>query len=137
MKTRNYLFVLLLLFTSIAGRAQTISAEYPWRLQVDLTYAAGVLSAAPITQFYRQDVTVNGAVVAQPAPAATAAATPAPPASLTVDLVANGAKTVTVSGTTYTYAQAIAIIQAVLAQERAAQIAAYNAANPTAPAFTP
>lgn len=89
------------------------SAEYPWRLQIcDFAYTAGSLTAAPVTVFYRADITQGTTLLAQQ---------PSTPASTTFDLVASGAKTVTVSGTTYTYAQALAIIQAIAAQERAAQ----------------
>lgn len=118
---KRILFALaIVLAAPFAARAQapalTQSAEYAWRLQVDFTVTpSGEVTAAPVTQFYRSDVTLaSGSVVAQP---------DSVPASLSVDLVAQGAKTVTVAGTSYTYAQALAIVQAVLAQERAAQLA--------------
>jgi opacity protein-like surface antigen len=104
---------------SVAAVAQapaiSQSSEYPWRLQVDFAYSGGSITAAPVTQFYRSDVTQGTVIIAQPA---------SNPASLTVDLVANGAKTVTVNGATYTYNQAVQILTAIFAQERAAQLAA-------------
>ncbi|HEY1791565.1 MAG TPA: hypothetical protein VGG34_01490 [Opitutaceae bacterium] len=98
------------------------SPEYPWRLQVDFTYVDGALTAAPITQFYQSDITQGSDVIAQP---------PSVPPSLTVDLVANGSKTVTIGGTTYTYAQVIAMMTAIFAQERAAQLAPTPTPTPT------
>jgi opacity protein-like surface antigen len=107
---------------SVAAVAQapaiSQSSEYPWRLQVDFAYSGGSITAAPVTQFYRSDVTQGTVIIAQPA---------SNPESLTVDLVANGAKTVTVNGTTYTYSQAVQILTAIFAQERAAQLAALAA----------
>ena len=112
---KTILAILAFVALAVAGHAQSItqSAEYPWRLQVDFT---GTITAAPITQFYRSDVTQGSAVIAQPS---------STPSSLVVDLVANGTKTVTVNGHAITYAQVLATLQAIMAQERAAQLASH------------
>lgn len=115
---KTILAILAFVALAVAGHAQSItqSAEYPWRLQVDFTYTTGTITAAPITQFYRSDVTQGSAVIAQPS---------STPSSLVVDLVANGTKTVTVNGHAITYAQVLATLQAIMAQERAAQLASH------------
>jgi hypothetical protein len=116
---KKLLCFLGLLALPVFAQSPTItqSAEYPWRLQCDFTYTSGTISAAPITQFYQTDLTSNGVLLTH----ATST-----PSALTVDLVAKASSTVTVNGTTYTYAQAIQIVTALLAQERVAQLAAQH-----------
>lgn len=122
MKRRTFLASLGLLLAAVllplSAQSPTItqSAEYPWRIQCDFTYVNGTLTSAPIVQFYRSDVASNGTVIAQPS---------STPSSLTVDLVQKASSTVTVNGQTYTYGQAIEIVTALLAQERATQLAAH------------
>lgn len=121
MKILRFVALLALALPALAqSPAITQSAAYPWRLQVDFVTPAGggTITAAPVTQFYRSDVMQGSVVIAQPASAIPA---------LTVDLVAKAASTVTVNGTTYTYAQALQIMTAIFAQERAAQLSAAGA----------
>jgi hypothetical protein len=124
MKIKTILALVLGLVLSAAAQTPPLaqSLEYPWRLQVDFTYSAGALVSAPIVQFYRSDITQGSVLRAQP---------DSTPPSLTVDLVQSGSRTVTVGGTTYTYAQAIGIVTAILAQERAAQLAPTPTPTPT------
>lgn len=125
---KRILIALILSVSALAAvRAQqtaTVGAEYPWRLQVDLTYASGALSAAPVTQFYRSDVTLNGAVIAE-APSAMP--------TLSLDLVAHGADTVsvTINGTptTLTVANLVAGLQAYLAAQRTSELAGSQSAR--------
>ena len=52
---------------------------------------------------------------------------PSQPAQLVVDVIAKVNSTLMVNGVTYTYGQAMAIWSAIVAQERAAQLAAVSA----------
>jgi len=59
------------------------------------------------------------------------------PQTLSVDLVAQAASTVVYEGTTYTYGQALGIMNAIFAQERAAELAnAAKASSVSAPQTT-
>ena len=112
------LFLLALLALPLASKAQLVqSAEYPWRVQIcDLAYnTTGSLTACPVTVFYQSSV-LNGSVFVSNVQSV--------PQTLTVDLVAKAASTVIYEGTTYTYGQAFAIMNAIFAQERAAELAA-------------
>ena len=100
------LLLLALLALPLASKAQLVqSAEYPWRVQIcDLAYnTSGSLTACPVTVFYQSSV-LNGSVFVSNVQSV--------PQTLTVDLVAKAASTVVYEGTTYTYGQAFAIIDA-------------------------
>lgn len=111
-----FLFAGLLAPLSATAPSIALSSEYSWRVQIaDLGYTNGSLTAVPVTVFYRQDVTSNGAVISN---------LPSTPPELTIDLLAKAQSTVTVNGTTYSYGQVFQLMQAIFTQERAAQIAA-------------
>jgi len=110
------LLILALLALPLISKAQLVqSAEYPWRVQIcDLTYnTSGSLTACPVTVFYQSSV-LNGSVFVSNVQSV--------PQTLTVDLVAKAASTVVFQGTTYTYGQAFGIMNAIFAQERAAEL---------------
>jgi len=100
--------------------ATTITNEYNNYLQCNFNYSPDLttLIAAPFIEFYQSNVLNDGVVVST---------IQSNPSSLTVDLVAKGTSTVVVSGNTYTYSQALSILQAIFAQERTAQL------NPSTP----
>ena len=135
------LLILALLALPLVGKAQLVqSPEYSWRVQIcDLSYDLnGQLTACPVTVFYQSTITNAGAFVSN---------VQSVPQTLSVDLVAQAASTVVYNGTTYTYGQALGIMNAIFAQERANELA--NAAktatvsapqttqNLSAPATTP
>ena len=102
----------------------TQTPEYIWRVQIPtLTYSAGLPSSVPVQVFYRTDILNGATVIDQPG---------STPGDLTVDVAINGTKTVTLGGQTYTYGQAFAVMNAIFAQERAAQLAAIAAAKSAA-----
>ena len=116
---KKLLCILGLVALTFSARAQSLTqgTEYPWRVQItDLGYTSGSLTAVPVTVFYRSDVTNGSAVVVQ---------VPSTPATLQVDLIAKASSTVTVSGTTYTYGQIFALMNAIFVQERSAQLATH------------
>jgi hypothetical protein len=106
--------------------ATIITNEYNWRTQCDFSYSPDLTTttAAPFTEFYQSNIVTDGTVVGT---------IPSTPWSLTVDLVAKGTSTVVVSGNTYTYSQALSILQAIFAQERTAQL---NSSTPSTDATT-
>ena len=119
------LLLLALLALPLVGKAQLVqSPEYSWRVQIcDLTYNANQqLTACPVTVFYQSTITNAGAFVSN---------VQSVPQTLSVDLVAQAASTVVYNGTTYTYGQALGIMNAIFAQERAAELA--KSSNVSAP----
>ena len=122
------LLLLALLALPLVGKAQLVqSPEYSWRVQIcDLTYnASQQLTACPVTVFYQSTITNGGAFVSN---------VQSVPQTLSVDLVAQAASTVVYEGTTYTYGQALGIMNAIFAQERAAELA--KASSVSAPQTT-
>ena len=121
---KKLLLLALLAFPFLAKAQLVQSAEYSWRVQIcDLTYDLnGQLTACPVTVFYQSTITNSGVFVAN---------VPSVPQTLSVDLVKQATSTVVYQGTTYTYGQALGIMNAIFAQERAAELAAANA--PKAP----
>ena len=75
--------------------------------------------------FYQSTITNGGAFVSN---------VQSVPQTLSVDLVAQTASTVVYNGTTYTYGQALGIMNAIFAQERAAELA--KASSVSAPQTT-
>ena len=114
---------------AVAAFSQTTTVvqtpEYIWRVQISqLTHDSnGQPTSVPVEVFYRSDVLNGTEVIAQ---------APSEPSNLTVDVAANGAKTVTFAGQTYSYGQGFAIMSAIFAQERATQLAAIAAAKAAA-----
>ena len=111
------LLLLALLALPLISKAQLVqSPEYSWRVQIcDLTYNNNQqLTACPVTVFYQSTITNGGAFVSN---------VQSVPQTLSVDLVAQAASTVVYEGTTYTYGQALGIMNAIFAQERAAELA--------------
>jgi len=98
----------------------TQSPEYPIRLRVDaFSYDAnGNMTAAPVSQWYVFDV-LNGTEKIATVPSTPNGA----PDNVSIDFVAHPTDTVTVGGVSYTRLQAIQILSAFLAQDRAAQLA--------------
>ena len=125
------LLILALLALPLISKAQLVqSPEYSWRVQIcDLTYnASQQLTACPVTVFYQSTITNGGTFVSN---------VQSVPQTLCVDLVAQAASTVVYNGTTYTYGQALGIMNAIFAQERAAELAnAAKAATVSAPQTT-
>jgi len=97
-----------------APQAATQSAAYPFQIVFNINTTNGAITALTATEYFRTDVTVGGVVTAQP---------PAPLA-LNLDFLGTGSKTITVLGQTFTYAQVWTALNAVLNQERTAQVAA-------------
>jgi len=125
------LLLLALLALPLVGKAQLVqSPEYSWRVQIcDLSYDLnGQLTACPVTVFYQSTITNAGAFVSN---------VQSVPQTLSVDLVAQAASTVVYNGTTYTYGQALGIMNAIFAQERANELAnAAKTATVSAPQTT-
>ena len=122
------LLILALLALPLISKAQLVqSPEYSWRVQIcDLTYNANQqLTACPVTVFYQSTITNGGVFVSN---------VQSVPQTLSVDLVAQAASTVVYGGTTYTYGQALGIMNAIFAQERAAELA--KASSVSAPQTT-
>ena len=122
------LLILALLALPLISKAQLVqSPEYSWRVQIcDLTYNANQqLTACPVTVFYQSTITNSGAFVSN---------VQSVPQTLSIDLVAQAASTVVYNGTTYTYGQALGIMNAIFAQERAAELA--KASSVSAPQTT-
>jgi len=122
------LLLLALLALPLISKAQLVqSPEYSWRVQIcDLTYNNNQqLTACPVTVFYQSTITNGGAFVSN---------VQSVPQTLSVDLVAQAASTVVYEGTTYTYGQALGIMNAIFAQERAAELA--KASSVSAPQTT-
>ena len=122
------LLLLALLALPLVGKAQLVqSPEYSWRVQIcDLTYNNNQqLTACPVTVFYQSTITNSGAFVSN---------VQSVPQTLSIDLVAQAASTVVYNGTTYTYGQALGIMNAIFAQERAAELA--KASSVSAPQTT-
>ena len=132
------LLILALLALPLISKAQLVqSPEYSWRVQIcDLSYNNNQqLTACPVTVFYQSTITNGGAFVSN---------VQSVPQTLSVDLVAQAASTVVYNGTTYTYGQALGIMNAIFAQERAAELAKASSVsapqttqNLSAPATTP
>lgn len=97
-----------------APQAATQSAEYPVRIQFDVGMTNGSMTSLTATEFFKTDLTVGGVIVAHP---------PSNPEVRVLDLIGTGSRTVNVLGKTFTYTQVWTALQAVLAQERAAQVA--------------
>lgn len=117
MKTKSLLFFCLFaglaLFTHATAPTFTAGPEYPWRLQVDVSFNSdGSLAAASPQVFYRQDLTSGAKVIQNDT------------GSVQWDVVANASKTIAANGKTYTYGEIFAATVAIAAQERAAQQAA-------------
>ena len=122
------LLILALLALPLISKAQLVqSPEYSWRVQIcDLSYNNNQqLTACPVTVFYQSTITNGGAFVSN---------VQSVPQTLYVDLVAQAASTVVYNGTTYTYGQALGIMNAIFAQERAAELA--KASSVSAPQTT-
>jgi len=122
------LLILALLALPLVSKAQLVqSPEYSWRVQIcDLTYNANQqLTACPVTVFYQSTITNGGTFVSN---------VQSVPQTLSVDLVAQAASTVVYNGTTYTYGQALGIMNAIFAQERAVELA--KASSVSAPQTT-
>lgn len=91
----------------------TVSNEYIWRWQCDPTFGVdGSVVGTPLQVFYRKDLDLGDGSPKTTIPSDK---------GLTVDLVANATKTVTVGQATYTYGELVEGLIAVMAQERAAQ----------------
>jgi hypothetical protein len=125
------LLILALLALPLISKAQLVqSPEYSWRVQIcDLTYDLNQqLTACPVTVFYQSTITNAGVFVSN---------VPSVPQTLNVDLVKQASSTVVYQGTTYTYGQALGIMNAIFAQERAAELAtAAKTASVSAPQTT-
>jgi hypothetical protein len=106
----------------------TQTPEYPIRLRVDaFSYDAnGNMTAAPVSQWYVFDV-LNGTEKIATVPSTPNGA----PDNVSIDFVAHASDSVTVVGVSYTRAQALAILTAFLAQDRATQLS-----PPPAPVIT-
>jgi len=111
------LLLLALLTLPLISKAQLVQTpEYPWRVTVsDLSYDASQnLTGCPVTVYYRSSILTGNSLVAN---------VQSNPQTLTLDLVAKANSTVVFNGTTYTYGQAFAIMNAIFAQERANELA--------------
>lgn len=115
MKLKLYLLLAALVspVLAVGPTALTQSVEQPTSGSFSITTVNGSITAFTLTQNYAKNVTtIGGAMIVQVAPV---------PSSVSIDLVANAAKTVTVNATQYTYAQVQAIVEGVMAQERTTQ----------------
>ena len=99
---------------AVGPTAMTRGNEYPYSGLINIGYVSGSISSFIVSETFHKDIsTVAGGNIAVQVDSV--------PSSVSVDLVANASKTVTVSSTVYTYAQAQAILQAIVAQERVSQ----------------
>lgn len=89
----------------------TISPEYVWRWQCDPIFdEAGNVTGTPLQVFYRKDLDLGDG----------SKAFINSESGMTVDLVKDAAKTITVGDVTHSYGEIVQSLIAIVAQERAA-----------------